>query len=87
MASPTPPQTVPTADTVLCPRCGSGFACGANTANCWCNKVVVADQVRTDLASFYNGCLCRACLQEIEDSRPDKPSMWQFLKKNLKRST
>jgi hypothetical protein len=70
---------------VLCPRCGSGFQCGANTAGCWCNTVMVSDPVRSDLASFYEGCLCRACLQLLEDARPPKVNVWQFLKKNLKR--
>jgi hypothetical protein len=72
-------------ETVLCPRCGSGMQCGANTGNCWCNAIVVSDAVRGDLAAFYDGCLCRACLQTLQDARPPKPKVWAFLKKNLRR--
>jgi hypothetical protein len=44
------------------------------------------DAVRKDLAAFYKGCLCPACLQAIEDVRPPRPSVREFLKKNLRRA-
>ncbi len=81
-----PAPSAPVPDTVLCPRCGSGFQCSAKAGGCWCSNVMVSDQVRADMSAFYNGCLCRACLQTLEDSRPSKPSVWAFLKKNLRRS-
>jgi hypothetical protein len=81
----TPPEQVPQADTVLCPRCSAGFECGARTGDCWCAKVTLDDQVRGDLATFYKGCLCPECLQSIEDGRPPRQNVWAFLKKNLKR--
>lgn len=81
----TPPQPAPSNDTVLCPRCSSDFECGAQAGGCWCAKVVLDDRVRGDLATFYKGCLCPQCLQSIEDDRPPRPSVWTFLKKNLRR--
>jgi hypothetical protein len=84
-ATPTPPAAA--SDTLLCARCGSDFQCGASSSGgCWCNEVVLSDAVRSDLASFYKGCLCPACLQTLEDARPPKPSVREFLKKNLKRN-
>ena len=85
MAQTPPPQPAPPSDTVLCPRCNEGFSCGAKTGGCWCSDVVIADQTRADLATFYDGCLCPACLQKIEADRPQPLSVVQFLKKNLKR--
>ncbi len=84
MPRATPPPAGP-ADSVLCPRCSEGFECGVNTGNCWCASVTVDAAVRENLAGFYNGCLCPACLQEIEDHRPARQGVWAFLKKNLKR--
>jgi hypothetical protein len=46
---------------------------------------MVEDKVRTDIAFFYNGCLCQTCLQTIEDLRPPKISVLQFIKQQLKR--
>ncbi|MEA2155017.1 MAG: Cysteine-rich [Solirubrobacteraceae bacterium] len=86
VTSATPQPPAQQGGTVLCPRCSSGFECGAQTGSCWCNDVMLDDQIRGDLAMFYKGCLCRACLQSIEDDRPAKPSVIAFLRKNLKRS-
>jgi hypothetical protein len=44
------------------------------------------DQVRGDMALFYDGCLCPECLRAIEDARPARPNVWEFLRKNLKRA-
>jgi hypothetical protein len=46
---------------------------------------MVEDKVRNDLAFFYNGCLCQTCLQTIEELRPPKISVYQFLKQQLRR--
>jgi hypothetical protein len=86
MSAATPPSSAPANDTVLCPRCSAPFECGAKAGGCWCTGVVLDDQIRADLATFYKGCLCRECLETIEGGRPPRPSVWVFLKKNLKRS-
>ena len=44
------------------------------------------DRVRGDMARFYDGCLCPECLRAIEDARPPTPSVWEFLRKNLRRA-
>jgi hypothetical protein len=82
---PTPPESAPMSDTVLCSRCSSGFECGIATGECWCAGVMLDDRIRADMALFYDGCLCPECLRSIEDSRPPAPSVWAFLRKNLKR--
>ena len=81
----TPPEPVPTSDMVLCPRCESGFECGMATGDCWCAGVMLDDQIRGDIARFYNGCLCPECLDVIEGARPATQNVWEFLRKNLKR--
>lgn len=43
------------------------------------------DQVRDDLTRFYSGCLCQSCLQMLEDVRPPKVNVVQFLKQQLRR--
>jgi hypothetical protein len=43
------------------------------------------DQIRGDMATFYKGCLCQECLQMLEDSRPPKVNLVQFLKEQLRR--
>ena len=56
-----------------------------NTGTCWCTSVMLDDQVRDDLARFYKGCMCRSCLQMLEDVRPPKPNVVAFLKQQLRR--
>jgi hypothetical protein len=56
-----------------------------NTGSCWCTSVMLDDAVREDLARFYNGCMCPSCLQTLEDVRPPKVNVVQFLKQQLKR--
>lgn len=82
-ATPSTPSTP--GDAVLCPRCSAGFECGVSNGGCWCKGVALNDATRADLALFYNGCLCPACLHEIEDNRPRPLGAWAFLKMNLKR--
>lgn len=49
-----------------CPRCGSGFHCGANdVAPCACASLRVDAAVLAELRARYTGCLCLACLREI----------------------
>jgi hypothetical protein len=85
VAQAPPPPPAPQTDTVLCPRCGEGFGCGVTTGGCWCADVVIDNATREDLAKFYDGCLCPTCLERIESDRPAPLSVFQFLKKNLKR--
>lgn len=86
MRSATPPEPVPPYDTLLCPRCSSAFDCGRQTGACWCADVMLDDQIRGDIARFYNGCLCPDCLRTVENARPPRPNVWEFLRTNLKRS-
>lgn len=68
-----------------CPRCSKPIDCGVDTGACWCADVDVNTMTRASLAQFYAGCLCRECLQSIENDRPRAPSVWSFLKTQLKR--
>src|SRR5688500_15028750 len=50
-----------------CPRCGQGFACGADRPvadPCWCTRVALAGMVLDRLATTFDGCLCPTCLRE-----------------------
>ena len=86
MSATMPSHMATSAETVLCPRCEAGFECGANSSRCWCAGVMLDDKVRADMAGFYKGCLCPGCLQFIEENRPPRLSVWEFLKKNLRRT-
>jgi hypothetical protein len=72
-------------DTTICSRCSATFGCGARAGGCWCADVMLDDVVRADVARFYGGCLCPSCLGAIEETRPARPSVGAFLKKNLRR--
>jgi hypothetical protein len=60
-----------------CPRCGGNFHCGVADTSMLCACKTVALDVRTlaALRERYAGCLCVACLREIQlgESRPDVP--------------
>lgn len=74
-------STTPT----TCPRCSEPVECGIDTGACWCAGVDVKPAVRTALSQYYAGCLCKECLLSIEKDRPPAPSVWAFLKSQLKR--
>ncbi len=44
------------------------------------------NRIRGDIARFYQGCLCPECLRTLENARPPKPNVWEFLRTNRKRS-
>jgi cysteine-rich CWC protein len=68
-----------------CPRCSTAFDCGVGTAACWCAGVEVSDARRAAFAEFYDGCLCRDCLVELDRDRPQVPTVRAFLASQLKR--
>ena len=67
----------------VCPRCSTPFDCGIDTGGCWCREVSLDDTARAAFAEFYDGCLCRDCLTEMED-RPAAPSVREFLTARVK---
>ncbi len=67
----------------VCPRCSSTLECGVDTGDCWCRAVVLNDITRAAFAQYYDGCLCRDCLTEMED-RPAAPSVREFLTARVK---
>lgn len=48
-----------------CPRCGGGFACGAQAGRCDCFELHLTEALRAELAARYTSCLCLACLREL----------------------
>jgi hypothetical protein len=69
----------------VCPRCSREFDCGIDSGACWCADVTTNAGTRAALASYYDGCLCRDCLEWVEDARPQVPSVLAFLRSQLKR--
>jgi hypothetical protein len=69
----------------VCPRCSREFGCGIDSGACWCADVTTNGTTRAAVAGFYNGCLCRDCLQSMEDARPPVPTVRAFLASQLKR--
>jgi Cysteine-rich CWC len=67
-----------------CPRCAREFDCGIDSGACWCADVTTNATTRAALAEYYDGCLCRDCLQSMEDDRPEVPSVLAFLRSQLK---
>ena len=52
-----------------CPRCGGGFHCGALEGSCDCASVTLDDATRDALRLKFEGCLCIACLRELQAER------------------
>ena len=69
----------------VCPRCSSEFRCGIDTGACWCAEAKVNDATRAAFAQYYEGCLCRDCLESLVSGRPEIPSVRAFLAAQLKR--
>ncbi len=38
------------------------------TGGCWCAEVTLSHELQAQLASDYAGCLCPACLRELEQA-------------------
>lgn len=49
---------------VTCPRCGKTFTC-SGSSDCWCATMKLSDELRSYLASHYDTCVCRECLEEL----------------------
>jgi hypothetical protein len=69
----------------VCPRCSAPFACSADTGGCWCNEIALSAKTRAAFAEFFDGCLCRDCLEQLEQDRPAVPTVRAFLMSQLKR--
>lgn len=54
----------------VCEACGGEFVCGASMRGCWCTEIKLTDEMRADLKSKYKGCLCRKCLEELQEKKP-----------------
>lgn len=58
----------------VCPRCGANFVCMVNdVANCHCSTLIIAAEVREQINSTYNGCLCNGCLRELSQRPQSVP--------------
>ena len=53
-----------------CEACGKEFTCGASLAGCWCTELKLSDEARAELRSRYSNCLCRECLESLENRKP-----------------
>jgi hypothetical protein len=52
----------------ICPRCGKHFECRHNQfAECHCTSVVLDAQQLEYIGQNYDGCLCHACLLDMQD--------------------
>ena len=67
-----------------CPRCSREFVCGVDTLRCWCASVQINDATRAAFAQYYEGCLCRECLESLEAHRPQPPTVRAFLASQLR---
>ena len=53
-------------DNTACPRCGGAFRCGAGDPSCACFGLQIGPALRAQLAADFRGCLCVACLAELQ---------------------
>jgi Cysteine-rich CWC len=55
-----------------CPRCGGDFQCGAADPGtlCACKAVALDAPTLAALRERYAGCLCVACLRDIQRGAP-----------------
>ena len=51
-----------------CPRCGKTFEC-VHSIDCWCVKVQLKDSTKAYLKEHYSDCLCKDCLEEINEKQ------------------
>jgi len=49
-----------------CPRCGAAFIC-THDAFCQCVGVRLNEKAREFLRAQYSDCLCRKCLEEVNN--------------------
>jgi hypothetical protein len=54
-----------------CPRCGGRFHCGASDAPpCACTTLDLGAARLAHLRERYDGCLCLACLAQLQRETP-----------------
>jgi len=52
---------------IRCERCQSAFECKANSfTKCQCTKVQLTLNETQYVSELYDGCLCAACLVELQ---------------------
>ncbi len=54
----------------ICPRCGKEFEC-IHSKDCWCITVHLSDRAKANLSKNYSDCLCKDCLEELNDRASD----------------
>jgi len=59
-------SATPSGHNAACPRCAQPFHCGASEARCDCFELKLDEVMRQQLASKFQGCLCLACLRELQ---------------------
>ena len=54
-----------------CPRCGAEFHCGMDDpAPCACTRSSLGVALLAQLRERYDGCLCVACLAQLQAAAP-----------------
>ena len=54
-----------------CPRCGGAFHCGVNDPQpCACTGLRLEVALLAQLRQRYEGCLCLACLAQLQAAAP-----------------
>ena len=49
-----------------CEGCGAKFTCGAkDIEHCFCNKIILSEEVIEQIKQKYIRCLCDACLNKF----------------------
>lgn len=60
---------MPKHETISCPRCRSHFECKVGTVlQCQCAKIDLSEAERRFIQEQYQGCLCLACMQALQQS-------------------
>lgn len=50
-----------------CPRCGAAFECRVgDITKCQCYGIELTVEEEAFIASQYNDCLCRNCMQQLQ---------------------
>jgi Cysteine-rich CWC len=58
-----------------CPRCGAGFHCGVHdAAPCACTTLSLDADLLARLRERFDGCLCLACLAELQAAHAHEKS-------------
>lgn len=54
---------------IQCSKCQKEFHCQRDQEQCWCYTWIIPTEVKDEMQSLYQDCLCVDCLKQVIDER------------------